>query len=125
MKNLQTFEEFVNESQLNESSDWIAPLTLLLSTSPLIIGSLLGIASHSGLDDIKSPKDLYNDWKKDKIVNKAIERLNADHEIQEFLKLKPSQQKGKWKTLVSSKLSDSEIKHLNIIYRDRVKRGNI
>lgn len=61
------------------------------------------------------------DFIKDRIVSGAIERLNQDPEVMEFLKLPQSQQRGKWQALLSSKLTDKEKQHMNSMSRDRVK----
>jgi len=126
MKHIKLYEEFVNEPINESAGDWIVPLMALWVAAPLLAVSAAGLAMHAiGSDDLYSPKEMYDMWKRDKIVNKVVARLNADEEIQDFLKLKDSQQRGKWRDLVASKLSPAEIKHLNSISRDRVEKGKI
>lgn len=126
MKHIKLYEEFVNEPIDESAGDWIVPLMALWATAPLLAMSVAGMIQHAtGSDDLQTPKEMYDAWKRDKIVNKIVARLNTDEEIQGFLQLKASQQRGKWRDLVASKLTPAEIKHLNSISRDRVEKGKI
>ena len=72
-----------------------------------------------------SIKDWWNEWKKDRKVNKILDKLKDDPEIVQFLNLPNYQQKGKWQKLIKTKLKDDELDLLTSISRDRVKRGKI
>jgi hypothetical protein len=127
MKNLQTFDEFLNEQEdsLNEDVTSILPsLMLLMQSTALLAVAMAKSNQYSGGDDI-SIKDWWNEWKKDRKVNKILDKLKDDPEIVQFLNLPSYQQKGKWQKLIKTKLKDDELDLLNNISRDRVKRGKI
>ena len=126
MKNLQTFEEFINESVeteiLNEDSSLIISV-LMLGQATVLAAALMARAGNDTPDEKLS--DWWNKWKKDRRVNKILDKLNIDPEVQQFLLLPPNQQKGKWQKLIYNKLDKSELDLLTSISRDRVKRGKI
>ena len=88
----------------------------LVAFSPLIV---------NGMESLKDViKSNFQEWKRNKEVQKISSKLQQDPEIQEFLNLPPDQQKGKWRKLVASKLTDEELKHLRSISRQMVKNKN-
>lgn len=126
MKNLQTFEEFINESveteMLNEDANLIISV-LMLGQATVLAATVFARAGVRTPDEKLS--DWWNKWKKDRRVNKILDKLNIDPEVQQFLSLPPNQQKGKWQELIYNKLDKSELDLLTSISRDRVKRGKI
>ena len=67
-------------------------------------------------------KSNFKEWKNNRQVQKIVSKLQQDPEIQEFLNLPPDQQKGKWRKLVASKLTDEELRHLRSISRQMVNK---
>jgi len=124
MKHIHTFEGFLNEQEdlLNED----ATAVFIVLQALMLTGPLWALAAKAGaFDDLKSPSKAFSDWKRDRIVSAAVERLNKDPEIQDFFSLPGSKQRGKWKELIASKLTDKEMKHINSISRYRVEDGKI
>ena len=122
MKHLHTFESFVNEQQemLNEG-DAAAALFMFMQTL-MMSGPIIALGIKQGVfDDWRTPAEVLRDWKRDRIISPAIERLSVDSEVIEFLKLPGTQQRGKWQKLIASKLTDKEMKHINSISRYKVK----
>ena len=126
MKNLQTFEEFVNESveseMLNEDINLVTTV-MLLGQATIVAAALMARAGYDTPDEKLT--DWWNKWKKDRRVNKILDKLKDDSEIQQFLALPLNQQDGKWQKLLYTKLDKSELDLLTTISRDRVKRGKI
>ena len=86
----------------------------IVAFSPLIV---------MGMENLKDViKSNFKEWKSNRQVQKIASRLQQDPEIQEFLNLSPDQQKGKWRKLVASKLTDEELRHLRSISRQMVKK---
>jgi len=101
-----------------------------LVTSFMLLGQatvMLAVAMARAGVDIPSTglSDWWTKWKKDRRVNKILDRLKDDVEIQQFFELSPKQQEGKWQKLIYTKLDKSELDLLTTISRDRVKRGKI
>ena len=127
MKNLHTFEEFVNEQEemLNEDSSSLITSFMLLMQSTLML--TLAIQKSGGFSggDTGSIKEWWNRWKKDRRVNKVLDLLKDDADVLAFLNLPMSEQKGKWKKLIDKKLNTEEKDLLKSISRDRVKDGKL
>ena len=126
MKNLQTFEEFINESveaeMLNEDINIITTV-MLLGQATIAAAAVMARAGYD-TPDVKL-SDWWNKWKKDRRVNKILDKLNADEEVQQFLALPAKQQEGKWQKLIDTKLDKEDKDLLKLISRDRVKKGKI
>ena len=124
MKNLQTYTEFINEQEdiLNEDINLITTVMLLGQTT-IVAAALMARAGYDTPDERIS--DWWKKWKKDRRVNKILDKLKDDVEIQQFLTLPSNQQEGKWQKLIYDKLDKSELDLLTTISRDRVKRGKI
>lgn len=126
MKNLKTYEEFVNESieneMLNEDINLITTV-MLLGQATIAAAAVMARAGYDTPDEKLT--DWWNKWKKDRRVNKILDRLNADAEVQKFLELPAKEQEGKWQKLIDTKLDREEKDLLKAISRDRVKRGKI
>lgn len=127
MKNVHTFEEFLNEQEeiLNEDISSILPSIILLMQSTAVLAVAMAKANrYSGGDDI-SIRDWWNEWRRDRKVNKILDKLKDDPEILQFLDLPNAQQRGNWQKLIMTKLTADEQKYITSISRDRVKRGKI
>jgi len=128
MKNLPTYNEFINEQEeaVNEDASSLATSIMLLMQSTALLA--VAMAKSGAFDTYGSDQSLkgwWESWKRDRKVNKILDRLQKDPEIIEFLALPANQQKGKWQKLVSTKLNKDEIEYLNSVSRDRVKKGKI
>jgi hypothetical protein len=121
-KKLTIIEE--SEDILNEDVTSILPSLMLLMQSTALLAVAMAKSNQYSGDDI-SIKDWWNEWKKDRKVNKILDKLKDDPEIVQFLNLPNYQQKGKWQKLIKTKLKDDELDLLTSISRDRVKRGKI
>jgi hypothetical protein len=126
MKNLPTFEEFINESVeteiLNEDASLIMSIMVLGQSTAMLAAAMV----KAGVgEDWPSIADWWTKWKKDRRVNKILDKLNADTEVQQFLSLPNKQQEGKWQKLIDTKLDKDEKDLLKAISRDRVKKGKI
>jgi hypothetical protein len=126
MKNLPTFEEFINESVeteiLNEDASLIMSIMVLGQSTAMLAAAM----AKAGVgEDWPGIADWWTKWKKDRRVNKILDKLNIDPEVQQFLSLPNKEQEGKWKKLIDTKLNKEEKDLLNSISRDRVKRGKI
>jgi hypothetical protein len=128
---IQSLDDFINESKeldaLNESDNESIVTMLAILQSSIAIGFVLGKALDiSFRDDYgRTVFQRIGDWwkkrKKDKVVDKIIDRLKYDEEVQAFLMLPQSQQAGKWYKLLEPKLDDNEKQYLNNIYKNAVK----
>jgi len=120
MKDLKTFEEFVNEQEemLNEDSSLAL---LVIMQAAIVNGILIGQMAAAGGGDGFHPIDDLKAWwakrKKDKAVQSIIDKLKDDPEVMAFLKLSNWAQKGKWYKLIEPKLNDEEKKYLKSISR--------
>jgi len=113
MKHIKLYEEFVNESIL---SDLISPAVVVLSMfSAPLFAMWLGTEAGHEFQNSPSFKDRYKKWKSDSAVQKIVARLQDDDDIKQFLILPSSKQKGQWQKLITSKLTDSEMKYLKQI----------
>lgn len=124
MIHFQTFESFLNEQEdmLNEDASLVTSFMLLGQATVMLAMSM----ARAGVDIPSTGlSDWWTKWKKDRRVNKILDRLKDDAEIQQFFELTPKQQEGKWQKLIYTKLEKEELDLLTTISRDRVKRGKI
>ena len=125
MKHIQTYEQFINESQeemLNEDASTLTSILLLLQSTALLTATM----AKAGVElPGVGLSDWWAKWKKDRRVNKILDKLKDDSEIQEFLAMPPKEQEGKWRNLIKTKLNKEEMDLLASISRDRVKRGSV
>jgi len=115
----------VEEGILNEDSSSIATSIMLLMQSTATLALVMAKAGEWSGGDEGGIKDWWNQWKKDRKVNKILDRIKDDPEIIQFLNLPLNQQKGKWQKLITTKLKSDEMDLLKSISRDRVKKGKI
>ena len=124
MKHIQSYTEFINEQEeiLNEDINLITTV-MLLGQATIVAAAVMARAGYDTPDEKLA--EWWNKWKRDRRVNKILDKLNADSEVQQFLTLPPKEQEGKWKKLVDTKLNKEDKDLLNSISRDRVKKGKI
>ena len=118
MKKLKLYEEFVNESIVNEANliDTLLPVAALLTWwSPLLFAMWLGTDAGQDFQNSPSLKDRYKKWKSDGAVTDIVSRLQNDEDIKQFLLLPKAKQRGQWQKLIASKLTDSEMAYLKKI----------
>jgi len=68
-----------------------------------------------------NPLDWWRKWKGNRRLRRIIDILKKDTEVMEFLKKPESQQRGKWKILLKSKLGEEDHKFINSISRNQVR----
>jgi hypothetical protein len=128
MKNIPTFEDFVNESVEPINEDAFTS-TLLILQAAMVGGQIALLANKVGdtssMNPITNLKEWWNQHKKDKAVQSILDKLKDDQDVIEFLQLPRAKQEGQWKKLIAPKLSADEIKYINSVSRDRVKSGKI
>lgn len=113
MKHIKLYEEYINESNL---IDTLLPVVWGLTLfSPWLFAIWLGTEAGHEFQNSPSFKDRYKRWKSDRAVQKIVARLQDDEDIKQFLILPKSKQKGQWQKLITSKLTDSEMKYLKQI----------
>lgn len=124
MKHIQTYEQFINESQeemINEDAG-LAMSIMMLGQATVMLALQMNRAGMLPEVDITG---WWNKWKKDRRVNKILYKLKDDTEVQNFLTLPPKEQEGKWQKLIDTKLNKEDKDLLKLISRDRVKKGKI
>lgn len=108
----------VNESIINEGT---ASTFLVLAHAALVAGqlALLGnkISAGGGSTSIEDLKKWWQKRKSDKAVKSIIDKIKDDKDVVEFMKLTPSQQRGKFRSLIATKLNDEELEYLSRINR--------
>lgn len=114
------------ESTINEDA---ASTFLILMQSAMVMGqlALLGnkISAGGGTTPIEDLKNWWQKRKSDKAVKSIIDKIKDDKDIVEFMKLTPSQQRGKFRSLVATKLNDEELNYLNKINRNHFQTESL
>lgn len=118
---MKTYTEFINEQEemLNEDAS-LAMSIMMLGQATVMLALQMSRADMLPEVDITG---WWNKWKKDRRVNKILDKLKDDTEVQSFLTLPPKEQEGKWQKLIDTKLDKEDKDLLKLISRDRVKRG--
>jgi hypothetical protein len=117
----------LDESLVNEDS---STAFLILMNAAIINGLLIGqmAASGSGGDGFTPIKDLKAWWQKrksDKALKSIIDKIKDDEDVIKFMKLTPSQQRGKFRSLIATKLTDDELEYLNKINRSHFQTESL
>ena len=118
----------INEQEeiLNEDS---STAFLLLMQAAIVNGLLIGQMASSGdggnFTPIADLKRWWNNRKSDKAVKSIIDKIKDDKDVIEFMKLTPSQQRGKFRSLIATKLSGDELEYLNKINRSHFKNESV
>lgn len=119
-------QEEMLESRINEDA---ATTFLILMQSAMVMGqlALLGnkISAGGGTTPIEDLKNWWQKRKSDKAVKSIIDKIKDDKDIVEFMKLTPSQQRGKFRSLVATKLNDEELNYLNKINRNHFQTESL
>jgi uncharacterized protein (DUF302 family) len=114
------------ESTINEDA---ATTFLILMQSAMVMGqlALLGnkISAGGGTTPIEDLKNWWQKRKSDKAVKSIIDKIKDDKDIVEFMKLTPSQQRGKFRSLIATKLNDEELNYLNKINRNHFQTESL
>jgi hypothetical protein len=113
----------INESLINEDS---STAFLILINAAIINGILFGqIAANVGFTPIKDLKAWWQKRKSDKALKSIINKIKGDEDVIKFMKLTPAQQRGKFRSLIATKLSDNELDYLNKINRSHFKKESV
>jgi uncharacterized protein (DUF302 family) len=114
------------ESNINEDA---TSTFLILMQSAMVMGqlALLGnkISADSGFSPIDDLKAWWKKRKSDKAVKSIIDKIKDDKDVVEFMKLTPSQQRGKFRSLIATKLNDEELNYLNKINRNHFQTESL
>jgi hypothetical protein len=117
----------VTESIVNEDS---STTFLILMQAAIVNGMLIGqMAANSGGGDGFHPIDDLKAWwqkrKSDKALKSIIDKIKDDEDVVKFMKLTPSQQRGKFRSLIATKLNDEELEYLNKINRSHFQTESV
>jgi len=114
------------ESNINEDA---ASTFLILMQSAMVMGQLALLGNKISADSGSSPIDDLKAWwkkrKSDKAVKSIIDKIKDDKDVVEFMKLTPSQQRGKFRSLIATKLNDEELNYLNKINRNHFQTESL
>lgn len=121
---VESFESFAEESLNEDSTTLLTSLMLLMQSTAVLAVTMARTGALDGLDDA-SLTGWWSKWRRDRKVNKILDKLKDDPEILQFLELPNSQQRGNWQKLIMTKLTGDEQKYLTSISRDRVKKGKV
>ena len=123
----QTEEDPIKEGLLKEDIATQLIFSLILIAQAAMIGGSLAKMSSVGsgynLGPIDSIKKWWNDKKTDNTVKSIVNKIKTDPELIDFLKLPASQQRGKFRNMVATKLSSDELKYLNRINKSDVRQN--
>jgi hypothetical protein len=115
-------KESVNEELINEDIDTMYLVVALIGQ--LALAGQLGLEKFADYERRLGPIDSIKKWWKDKKDDKAIKsliaKIKSDPEMIAFFKMSQNQQKGKFRKLLSTKLSSDEIQYLN-----RIKKSDL
>ena len=105
----------VKESVITEITEDVATAFLILAQAAIINGMLIVgqmTANNSGGDGFHPIDDLKAWWQKrksDKALKSIINKIRGDEDVVKFMKLTPSQQRGKFRSLIATKLNNEEL----------------
>lgn len=113
-------KESVNESDIGIATNVVMIFTMIAQM--VLLGTSIGNAlADRGIGPIDAIKKWWNDRKSDRAIKSISNKIKTDPEIIAFLKLSPSQQRGKFRALVATKLSGDELSYLNKINKSNLK----
>jgi hypothetical protein len=116
----------VNESLITED---LSTAFVILMSAAAVGGATMGhIAAVGGVDDftpIKNLKAWWQERKSDKALKSIINKIKDDEDIVKFMKLTPAEQRGKFRSLIATKLSDNELDYLNKINRSHFQKESV
>ena len=116
----------LDESLINEE---MSTAFLILMNAAIVNGLLIGQMASSGGDGGFTPiADLKRWWQKrksDKALKSIIDKIKDDEDVVEFMKLTPAQQRGKFRSLIATKLTGDELEYLNKINRSHFQNESV
>jgi Protein of unknwon function (DUF3008) len=119
--------EPVKESLIKEDMDTIYLSLILIAQAAALGGNLAMLRSaakgYYNLGPIDSIKKWWKDRKDDKSVKSIIAKIKSDPEMIAFFKMSQTQQRGKFRKLVATKLSSDEIQYLNRINKSDLQQN--
>ena len=119
-KGLPKKKNKVKEQILTEDIHSLYLAAILVTQAAMLSGGLAMLAgkhidSKGVFPNIDDVKRWWKNRKDDKPVKSIIAKIKSDPEMIEFFKMSQTQQRGKFKKLVASKLSGEELQYLNRI----------
>jgi hypothetical protein len=116
----------VKESIITED---VSMAFLILAQAAIVQGLLIGQMANSGGGDGFHPIDDLKAWwqkrKSDKALKSIIDKIKGDEDVVKFMKLTPSQQRGKFRSLIATKLNDEELEYLSKINKSHFQTESI
>ena len=85
-------------------------------------------ANNSGGDGFHPIDDLKAWWQKrksDKALKSIINKIRGDEDVVKFMKLTPSQQRGKFRSLIATKLNNEELEYLSKINKSHFQTESV
>ena len=121
----------VKESVITEITEDVATAFLILAQAAIINGMLIVgqmTANNSGGDGFHPIDDLKAWWQKrksDKALKSIINKIKGDEDVVKFMKLTPSQQRGKFRSLIATKLNNEELEYLSKINKSHFQTESV
>jgi hypothetical protein len=116
--------ESVNEAKSIITEDVDTMYLVVALIGQLALAGQIGLAHFADyerrLGPIDSIKKWWKDRKDDKVIKSIVAKIKSDPEMIAFFKLSQNQQKGKFRKLIATKLSDNEIQYIN-----RIKKSDL
>jgi len=101
---------------------------LILAQAAIVNGLLIGQMASGGGGSFHPIDDLKAWWQKrksDKALKSIIDKIKGDEDVVKFMKLTPSQQRGKFRSLIATKLNDEELEYLSKINKSHFQTESI
>jgi hypothetical protein len=121
----------VKESVITEITEDVATAFLILAQAAIINGMLIVgqmTANNSGGDGFHPIDDLKAWWQKrksDKALKSIVNKIKGDEDVVKFMKLTPSQQRGKFRSLIATKLNNEELEYLSKINKSHFQTESV
>jgi hypothetical protein len=120
----------IKESVKKSLNEDMSTAFLLIAQAAVVNGFLIAqMATSDGGDfrfrPIANLKAWWNKRKSDKALKSIIAKIKNDKDVVEFMKLTPAQQRGKFRSLIATKLSGEELEYLNKINRTHFKNESV
>jgi len=119
--------EPVKESLIKEDIDTMYLAMIVIAQAAMLGGNIGRLAGHYYGGDNLGPIDSIKAWwkrrKDDKAVKSIIAKIKSDPEMIAFFKMSQTQQRGKFRKLVATKLSSDEIQYLNRINKSDLQQN--
>ena len=121
----------VKESVITEITEDVATAFLILAQAAIINGMLIVgqmTANNSGGDGFHPIDDLKAWWQKrksDKALRSIVNKIKGDEDVVKFMKLTPSQQRGKFRSLIATKLNNEELEYLSKINKSHFQTESV